>query len=419
MQVETSRRFGIIGGGFFFAITGMANPFFTLYASETGASTLAIGMIVTLRALLPIIIALPSGQLIDSIGPMRMLQFGAALLLLSLVNTVFAVSVPMLAVSQLLMGASIIIMAAAFQVLVSTGDRETRNKTINTYSMWMSGGGMVGPLIGGLISSRFAIPIEGYRFCFIAAAGATAVFMVVLAWLSRSYPHPTAARDEIKAILSVKGVTGSYRSGIDLTAERSVQFGLVGTFIIMYIQALYSSFLPLYLDEFGYSALQIATILAWQGLAAVLSRLVINVLMRRFSLERILSAAGFVAAFCVVLTPFVAPNLILTYVLIFVLGAATGVNLPVSLMIMVDAVGEDQRGKLMGLRLLVNRFSQTVSPAIFGILGSFAGLTAAFFTGGAVLVATMIGFSAYAGRVTRDRAIAAAELSPQQAQQED
>ena len=138
--------------------------------ARDGASTLAIGMIVTLRALLPIIIALPSGQLIDSIGPMRMLQFGAALLLLSLVNTVFAVSVPMLAVSQLLMGASIIIMAAAFQVLVSTGDRETRNKTINTYSMWMSGGGMVGPLIGGLISSRFSIPIEGYRFCFIAAS---------------------------------------------------------------------------------------------------------------------------------------------------------------------------------------------------------------------------------------------------------
>jgi MFS family permease len=401
MQPETFRRLGIVGGGLFFAIAGMANPFFTLYASETGASTLAIGLIVTLRALLPIVIAMPSGHLIDSVGPIRMLQWGSVFLLISLVNTVFAVQVPMLAISQLFLGAAMIIMPAAFQVLVSAGTRETRNKAINTYSMWMSGGGMVGPLIGGFISSRFNVPIEGYRMCFIVSAIAMAVFMLTLAWLSRFYPHPVPDKGEIKAILSPSGVTASYRQGIGLTKHRSVQFGLIGTFVMMYIQALYGGFLPLYLKEFDYSALQIASVLSWQGLAAVLSRFVVNALMRRFTLERILNAAGLVASFCVVLTPVVAPNIWLVYVLMFILGAATGVNLPVSLMIMVDAVGEGERGKLMGLRLLANRFSQTVSPAIFGILGSFVGLTAAFFTGGAVLVATMFGFSAYATHMIR------------------
>jgi MFS-type transporter involved in bile tolerance (Atg22 family) len=64
-------------------------------------------------------------------------------------------------------------------------------------------------------------------------------------------------------------------------------------------------------------------------------------------------------------------------------------------MIMVDAVGESERGKLMGLRLLANRFSQVLSPAMFGVLGQLFGLTAAFYSGGAVLVATVVGFSAY------------------------
>jgi MFS family permease len=401
MQISTFRHFGIAGGGLFFAITGMANPFFTLYAAEMGASTLEIGLIVTLRALLPIVIAMPTGQLIDSLGPMKMLQWGSVLLLISLVNTVFAVGVPMLAVSQLFMGASIIIMASSLQVLVSTGDREARNRAITTYSMWMSGGGMVGPLIGGVLASFFEAPADGYRFTFVASAVATAIFMLVLAWFSRRYPHPKPEAGEIRSILSLRGYTASYRRGIDLTTHRPVQFGLVGTFVIMYIQALYMGFLPLYLDQFGYSTFQIATILSWQGLAGMMSRLIVNGLMRRFSLEHILAGAGFLASICVVLTPLVAPNIVLTYILIFVLGAATGVNLPVSIMIMVDAVGEDQRGKLMGLRLLVNRFSQTVSPAIFGVLGSFIGLTAAFFTGGAVLVATMLGFSAYARHMVR------------------
>jgi MFS family permease len=418
MQSDTFRRFGILGGGLFFAITGMAAPFFTLYAAEMGASTLAIGLIVTSRALLPIIIAMPTGQLIDSIGPMKMLQCGAVLLLISLLNTVFAVSVPMLAISQLFMGACIIIMASALQVLVSTGDRDTRNKAITTYSMWMSGGGMLGPLIGGGIASCFDMPAEGYRFTFIAAAVATALFMLALAWLSRCYTHPVPEDGEIRAILSLKGVTTSYRQGIDLTAHRPVQFGLIGTFIIMYIQALYSGFLPIYLNQFGYSAFHIASILSWQGLAGMLSRFVIKGLMRRFTLERILTAAGLVAAFCVVLTPVAAPNAVMTYLLMFVLGAAAGVNLPVSMMIMVDAVGENQHGKLMGLRLLVNRFSQTVSPALFGILGSFVGLTTAFLAGGVVLVATMFGFSAYANHMVRVAAANAANL-PQQPQQED
>lgn len=404
MQTSSYARFGIVGGGLFFAITGMANPFFTLYAAEMGASTLEIGFIVTLRALLPIVIAMPSGQLIDSMGPVRMLQWGSVLLLISLVNTVFATTVPILALSQLFMGGAIIIMASALQVLVSSGDRETRNKAITTYSMWMSGGGMVGPLIGGVISSFFAVPSEGYRATFIASAIVTVLFMLVLARIARRYPHPTPGQGEIRSILSLSGYTASYRRGIDLTAHRPVQFGLVGTFVIMYIQALYMGFLPLFLDQYGYSAFQIATILSWQGLAGMLSRLIVNWLMRRFSLERILAGAGFIASFCVVLTPVVAPNIVLTYALIFLLGAATGVNLPVSIMIMVDAVGEDQRGKLMGLRLLVNRFSQTVSPAVFGILGSFIGLTAAFFAGGTVLVATMFGFSAYASRMARSGA---------------
>ena len=401
MSASSFTRFGIVGGGLFFAITGMANPFFTLYAAEMGASTLEIGFIVTLRALLPIVIAMPAGQLIDSMGPMRMLQWGSILLLISLINTFLAVSVPMLALSQLFMGGAIIIMASSLQVLVSTGDREARNKAITTYSMWMSGGGMVGPLIGGLISTFFAVPAEGYRFTFVASAAAATLFILVLAWFARRYPHPTPEKGEIRSILSFKGYTASYRRGIDLTSHRPVQFGLVGTFVIMYIQALYMGFLPLYLDQFGYSAFQIATILSWQGLAGMMSRLIVNWLMRRFSMEHILAGAGFIASICVVLTPVVAPNIVLTYALIFLLGAATGVNLPVSIMIMVDAVGEDQRGKLMGLRLLVNRFSQTVSPAVFGIMGSFIGLTAAFFAGGAVLIATMFGFSAYASSMAR------------------
>jgi hypothetical protein len=52
----------------------------------------------------------------------------------------------------------------------------------------------------------------------------------------------------------------------------------------------------------------------------------------------------------------------------------------------------------MGLRLLSNRFSQILSPMMFGILGQTLGLTAAFYSGGSLLVFTLLGFTVYARR---------------------
>lgn len=388
-------RFGVIGGGVFFTIQGLANPFFALYATELGASTFAVGLMVTLKALLPIVIAMPAGQLIDSIGPMKMLKYGSWFLLASLICTVFATGIPLLALSQVLIGASVVIMASSFQVLVAHGDRERRNDAIKRYSMWMSGGGMLGPIIGGLIASAFTVPNEGYRAAFVASLVACILFMLVLFWLSTRYPHPDASQVRVREVFSPSGMLTSYKRGIGLAGSRPVQFGLTGTFLVMYIQALYMSFLPLYLSQNGFATFLISLTISVNSLAGMLARFTLNGLMKRYSLEIILLCAGTIAAVGVVLTPLAVVHPVAMILLVSIIGSAVGVNLPVSIMIMVDAVGESERGKLMGLRLLANRFSQVLSPAMFGILGQLFGLTAAFYSGGAVLVATVLGFSAY------------------------
>lgn len=396
MQTDRFAQFGIFGGGVFFTVVGLANPFFTLYAAELGASTFTIGMLVTLRAVLPIVIAMPAGQLIDTVGPMRMLSIGSVCLVASLLCTVMAQGIPLLAVSQILLGAAIIISASSLQVLVAKGARDKRNDAIKRYSMWMSGGGMLGPLIGGFIATLSEAPQDGYRAAFIVSSMAMTVFLAAVLLLARRYTHSQAeGGPSVREVLSARGVLDSYKRGIDLTAHRPVQFGLTGTFLIMYIQALYMSFLPLFLDQNGYATLMISTIISLKGLAGMLSRYLLGVLMKRFSLESILTTAGVIAATCVVLTPLVVGSVPAMVVVALVLGGAVGVNLPVSIMIMVDAIGESERGKLMGLRLLVNRFSQILSPVMFGILGQAFGLSAAFLSGGGLLVATVLGFAVH------------------------
>ncbi|MCU6794116.1 MFS transporter [Paenibacillus sp. WQ 127069] len=396
-SLDLYRKVGIYGGGLFFAITGMAQPFFTLYAQEVGASTSAIGFMVTLRSLLPIFIAMPVGQLIDSIGSMKMLKWGSILLILSLFTTYYGNGLWMLSISQFFMGACIVIMASALQVLVSDGDKNQRNENINKYSMWMSGGGMLGPLIGGGIVSLFATELIGYKISFLIAGFASILFLAFILIISRGYPHPDPNLAEIKPrdIIRVQGIVDSYTSGWHLTKIRAVQFGLIGTFLIMYIQALYMSFMPLYLKELGYSTFLISIVLAIRGLAGMLSRYALNWIMKRTHLERILLIAGMIASVCVLLTPLAGLHIAGIVALMLIMGAAVGINLPVSIMIVVNDTRDADRGKLMGLRLLTNRFSQIISPAMFGILGQTLGLSFAFLTGGIFLVAMMFGFSVY------------------------
>jgi MFS family permease len=399
-SLDLYRKVGIYGGGLFFAITGMAQPFFTLFAQEMGASTSAIGFMVTLRALLPIFIAMPAGQMIDSIGPMKMLKWGSILLILSLFTTYYGNGIWMLSLSQLFMGASIVIMASALQVLVSDGEKNKRNENINKYSMWMSGGGMIGPLVGGGIVSIFASELVGYKTSFLISGVASIGFLLFILMISRNYPHPDPNAAEIKPrdIIRVKGIVDSYTSGWHLTKIRAVQFGLIATFLIMYIQALYMSFMPLYMNELGYSTFWISIVIAIRGLAGMLSRYVLNWIMKRTHLERILTVAGMIAAVCVLLTPLASLHIIGIIVLVLVMGAAAGVNLPVSIMIVVNDTKDSDRGKLMGLRLLTNRFSQILSPAMFGILGQTVGLSFAFMTGGVFLISMMFGFSMYTSK---------------------
>jgi len=213
----------------------------------------------------------------------------------------------------------------------------------------------------------------------------------------------------VRDVFMPRGIRDSYMSGFHLTRSRAVQFGLIGTFLIMFIQVLYMGFIPIYLNELGYSTLLISLIVSVKGLAGMLVRFVLGWIMNVASLERILLVAGFCAAVCLTITPVGSMLAASMVVLAFVMGAATGINMPVSIMIMVNDTAETERGRLMGLRLLVNRLSQVVSPALFGMLGAGVGLTAAFYSGGALLLATMGGFSFYSKYRARKDAVSQAQ----------
>lgn len=393
----------MIGGGLHFAINSITQPFFALFAAELGASTSSIGALLMLRAVLPLFIAMPSGQLIDRLGAVPMLRFGNLLTIGSLLLMIWSPSLAVLTASQLLIGAGSMIVSSALQVIVSEGDKAARERDISRYSAWCSGGSMIGPLIGGgvvtAVSSYGAwAEADGYRAAFFISLLAAAVFALAFQWVSRRTERRERLGAAVKDVLRPREIADSYLKGAHLLKHSRVQFGLVGTFLIHFIQAIWAGFFPLYLDTLGYSAFLISVLVSLRGLAGMVSRMFVPWLTRRRTHQSILIQAGCIAAVCLIGLPVMDWHIVPLALVTLLLGSSVGINMPVSTMIMVDEDTMAERGKIMGLRLLANRTSQIVAPMLFGVFGQILGLSIAFYAGGGMLLASLLGFSLYRKR---------------------
>jgi MFS family permease len=402
--VNQLKRVGIYGGGFHFVILSITQPFFALYAAELGVSTALIGIMLTLRAVLPLVIAMPIGQLIDRIGAPQLLRLGNLITVISLCLMVWSPNLWVLALSQLLIGAGTMIVASSLQVVVSEGDKAERERNIIRYSTWSSGGSMIGPLVGGgiitAVSSMSVLgwsgtAVIGYRAAFLLALVSSVIFGIIIRYASRNIEKKSWFGPEVREVIQPKEIADSYLQGIHLIKHPGVQFGLMATFLIHFIQTIWTGFFPLYLDSLGYSAVIISVLVSIRGLAGLTSRSFLGQLTKRWAHKRILIIAGCIATICLICLPLFGWNMLLIGLISFVLGSAVGVNMPISTIIMVDDDLEGERGKVMGLRLLVNRSSQIAAPILFGVIGQLLGLSVAFISGGAGMLVSLLGFSLY------------------------
>lgn len=380
---------GIAGGLLLFLVMGYLNPFFTLYVSALGGSSADIGVLVMIRGAAAIAISLPAGYLIDRKGVFQVLSIGlivmiAALLLLVVVNP----NNWTLGLSQIFYGISTTILVTGFQVLVAGGDRDTRNRSIKRYAMWVAAGTMMGPLLGTLIIGVSADTITGYRNAFAFSAVWSALGLIALVLLNRSQ-RSFGTLSTASSESSWSQMLSGSRSLLDIKA---VQAGLIITFIIMFIQGLYISFVPVYFQNSGYSTQWIGFSLAAYGFAGMTARVMIPWLTRRLGLMPLLLLAGAISSLCILAMPLSAASPLAGLALMLIMGAAVGLNLPISIMLMVDWVRGPDHGKLMGWRLLVNRTAQMLSPLMFGLVGQAFGLVTAFLVSGVLLLFAMTAF---------------------------
>jgi MFS family permease len=346
-----------------------------LMSVDLGASPAMVGLLVSSGHVLPMLLAMRLGRVVDRIGSRRVLGFGAVGALFMPLAVVVAPTLPALALTQFVSGLFHVCLAVASQSLVARlGDERSHERNFAWYMTFLSVGQLGGPIAAGVLVDGF-----GYRVAFAALMLTSTVTLASVALIRRlSLPDGGSGSDR-----SMRS-SGQIRR---LTGNVGVQLAVLGSCGVLTAIAVRQAFMPPYLLENAFTATSIGTLLSLRALAAVAVRPVMPQIIRllggraRALIVMIVLVALGVGALGFT-TSFAALAL-----LSLLAGIGTGVGMPLSIVTIASHVEPHERATALALRLTVNRGAQLVTPFVMGVTIGLVGYGASFALTGVLLLA--------------------------------
>jgi MFS family permease len=363
-------------------------PLIPLYLASQGAPVGVIGGIVGFSGVVPLLIALHAGALVDERGPSLVTKGSVLLYAIAGVILTALHAVWLVAVAYGLMGIANIGFAVASQAVVAAASTPaTRVRNYGYYSLWNSAGAVIGPVIGGFITSHF-----GYRTAF------------ALVWLLMipSFAIAGSLRGVPAAPRRTVSFAMAHRLAGTILHERGVSAILFISFMVVCGQTLQQSFYPLYLHKVGLSPTLIGIIIATISLGSMVVRSFLSRGVEWFGYAWLLLGATALLAVTLGITPLLRQfwPLILVSGL---MGASLGFTQPLTMSLMVESVGAEFWGVAFGMRQGVQRIGAIISPIVFGVVTTASGIESAFFLGGATLLGAVPIMASITGHLRRPR----------------
>ena len=366
----------------------MLDPLASLYVVELGGSPAVVGAAVASAFVIPALVAVPIGRVVDRIGAPRMLVAGTLVLIFSALVVAVRPGMATLFVSRVANGLAHVILLVATQVhvaAVASGHR--REEAISWYSTFVSAGQLVGPLAVGAL-----VDLAGFQAAFAAGAAAAAL---ALAPSGRLQVHEgqtsLAARREDPA--QPPGGWGRRRqaapagsAGIrELLRNDGVKVAIAVSSGILFAMGARQAFLPVYLYSLGFSTTLIGFLLSLRSVVSMAIRPWIPAMIAVMGgRRRALIGATLLTAAGLGLTGLARDPVSIGFLSILI-GIGIGASQPLTIVAVADHVEEGKQGVALGLRLAANRTAQLINPVIFGLVAEAAGFAVTFLIAGLLI----------------------------------
>jgi MFS family permease len=344
-------------------------PMITYRALENGASGYQIGLIASIYALVPLVIAVQMGRWVGRIGEVPLLLAGCISFIALGISFAFLNNIIAIAAATALAGIAHLSNVAASQAMVaSRSPHELQDQNFGYFSFSTSMGHTFGPMLGGIIAGSSGVLPRSSTSAFVFAS-ILALLAIVPFFLFKGL-NEVRSKEERDAAGSIKARDVIKRPGIKPAIWTSLAVASTNDVLVV--------ILPLVGTELGISPVVIGAILSLRSAAAMISRFSLGRLTKRFGSATVMNFSIFVSAIFLFGSAY-ASTAITLGVVMAVIGFLLGIGQPLTMSIVSKKTPIEERAMAISIRLFGNRLGQFLVP-----LG--AGALAAPFGGGAVFV---------------------------------
>ena len=342
-----------------------------LDALSMGASPFTVGVLISLYALLPMLLSVAAGRLVDRIGARRPMLAGSVAIGIGATLPFAFPGMAALYGSATLLGVGFMAFQLAAQNTTGElGGPATRARNFSLLALGYSVSGFIGPLLAG-----FAIDHFGFRAAFAAFALIPLVPLVVLGSGRLVLPGP-----------HLRAGSAHHGGVLALLRHRTLRRVFAINALLSLGWDLHTIFVPIYGAKIGLSASEIGSVLSSFAAATFVVRFFMPTIIRRLREHQVLAAALLIAGLVFFAFPF-SQSVPALLALSFALGLGLGSGQPMVLSLLHTHAPPGRIGEAAGVRMSLVNSMAFAAPLVLGAIGASVGIVPVFWSVGACLAA--------------------------------
>jgi MFS family permease len=362
------------------AVTFLVRPAATYRALELDVPGYALGVLAASYAVFPLLLAVPTGGLVDRLGERRLMAIGAGVVLgCSTFLLFWGSSIVALIMGTALLGAGQLACVVGQQAVVANNAASTRMDSAFGYLTFAASlGQALGPLAISLVGGASIHP------------DTRAIFLLAVCMSAVLFADTFLVSAEVSGGRKKTGDAGAATgSAISLLKTPGVARALATSATVLAVVDLTMVYLPALGTDRGLTAATVGAMLTVRAVFSMVSRLLLGRVSRRIGRMRLLvtSLALSTAALAAAAIPMPAW---LLFGVMSVLGLGLGIGQPLTMSWLSAQAPAGQRGRALALRLAGNRVGQVVLPSAIGVVAAGLGAAGVFLASAVVVGGTMV-----------------------------
>jgi MFS family permease len=340
-------------------VTFVLRPTTAYRAIELGVSPAWLGALTASFAVVPLVLAVPSGQATDRFGERRVMLVGAVLM--TLAGGVFATErggAAGLVVGSVVLGTGHLLSVVGQQAAVANTAGPGRfDSAFGYYTFAASLGQAIGPALITLLGGSGELPDT--RPIFLAATGLGVALLACTTMLripAAERSGSAAAGGGMATLIRVPGLLRALL--VSCVVLAAVDITLV--------------YLPALGTDRGLAAGAVGLLLTLRAVASMASRLFLGRLVGFVGRRRLMIVSVALAAVSMAVVAVPLPPVALC-ALVVLMGLGLGVGQPLTMSWLAEVAPAGQRGRAMSLRLTGNRLGQVLIPSAIGLVAAGVG----------------------------------------------